>query len=79
MGVIELLWAIILLKDMGIQAKGIMRLYYDNKAAINLANNLVLHDRTKHVEIDRHFISERIDAKELILPYIKIQIKWMFS
>jgi len=32
-----------------------MRLYCDNKAAISIAHNLVQHDRTKHVEIDRHF------------------------
>jgi len=31
-----------------------------NKAAINIANNSVQHDRTKHVEIDRFFIKERL-------------------
>ena len=31
-----------------------MNLYCDNKAAISIANNLVQHDRTKHMEIDRH-------------------------
>ena len=46
-------------------------MYCDNKSAINLANNPVRHDRTKHVEVDRHFIRERIDSKELVLPYMK--------
>lgn len=46
-------------------------LYRDNKAAINLANNLVTHDHTKHMEIDRHFLRDKIDSKELILSYIK--------
>ena len=36
-------------------------MYYDNKAAISIAHNPVLHDRTKHVEIDKHFIKEKID------------------
>lgn len=68
MGVMEFLWIKIVL---GLQVDGIMRLYCDNKAAINLLNNLIFHDRTKHVEINSHFIKEEIDSKELILPYIK--------
>ena len=30
-------------------------------ATISIANNRVQHNRTKHVEIDRHFIKERLD------------------
>ena len=40
-----------------------MKLYYDNKATISIAQNPVQHDRTKHVEIDRHFIEEKIDLE----------------
>jgi hypothetical protein len=36
-------------------------LWCDNKSAINIANNPVQHDRTKHVEIDRFFIKEKLD------------------
>ena len=35
-----------------------MQLYCDNKAAINIAHNHVHHDKTKHVEVDRHFIKK---------------------
>ena len=42
-----------------------MRLYCDNKATINIAHNSVQHDKTKHVEIDRHFIKEKL-RKDLI-------------
>ena len=28
-----------------------MRLYYENKVAINIAHNPIQHDRTKHIEI----------------------------
>ena len=38
-----------------------MGLVCDNKSAISIAHNLVQHDRTKHVEIDRHFIKEKLD------------------
>lgn len=33
-----------------------MKLYYDNKAACDIAHNLVQHDQTKYIEIDRNFI-----------------------
>ena len=55
-GVCELLWLKKLLRDLGFKPKDAMKLHCDNKAAIEIAHNLVQHDRTKHVEIDRHFI-----------------------
>jgi hypothetical protein len=45
--------------------KNPIMLYCDNKVAINIANNPVQHDRTKHVEIDRHFIKEKLDSGEM--------------
>lgn len=47
-----------------------MRLYCDNKAAISIAHNLVQHDRTKHVEIDRHFIKEKLEGGIICMPFI---------
>ena len=41
-----------------------------NKAAISIAHNLVLHDRTKHVEVDKHFIKEKLDSGLICMPYI---------
>ena len=38
-----------------------MKIFSNNEVAISIANNSVQHDRTKHVEIDRHFIKERLD------------------
>ena len=42
----------------------------DNQSAIAIAKNPVHHDRTKHVEIDRHFISEKIEGKMISLNYV---------
>ncbi|KAK4269661.1 hypothetical protein QN277_022789 [Acacia crassicarpa] len=39
-------------------------------AAIDIAHNPVQHDRTKHVEIDRHFIREKVDKGIVDLRYI---------
>ena len=38
-----------------------MRLYCDNKSAINIAHNPVQHDRTNHIEVDRHVIKEKLE------------------
>jgi hypothetical protein len=35
------------------------------------ANNLVQHDKTKHVEIDRFFIKEKLDARIIKIDYVK--------
>ena len=43
---------------------------YDNKSAIDIAHNPVQHDRTKHVEVDRHFIKEKLDAGLICIPFV---------
>ena len=69
-GVCELLWLRRLLRDLGFGLKQPMDLYCDSKAAIVIAHNPVQHDRTKHVEVDRNFIKEKLDAKIVSFPFI---------
>ena len=59
-GICELLWLKIILEDSKIKWDGPMKLYSDNKSAISIAHNLVQHDRIKHIEVDRHFIKEKL-------------------
>lgn len=53
----------ILLNEIGFKPKGSMMLYCDNQVARMISNNQVQHDRTKHVEVDKHFIKEKLDVK----------------
>ena len=48
-------------------------MFYDNKVACDIAHNPVQHDRTKHVEVDRFFIKEKLDDKILELPKIRLE------
>ena len=48
-----------------------MKLFCNNEAAISIANS-VQHDRTKHVEFDRHFIKEKLDNGSICIPYISL-------
>lgn len=72
-GICELLWLKIILTDLGIKWEGTMKLYCDNKSAINIAHNPVQHDRTKHVEVDRHFIKEKLDSGLICTPYVSTE------
>jgi len=69
----ELLWLKIILVDSRIKWDKPMKLYYDNKFAISIAHNLVQHDRTKHIEIDQHFIKENLDNDQICIPYVSSQ------
>jgi hypothetical protein len=66
----ELLWMKGLLLELNLLRKGRLNLWCDNKSAINIANNPVQHDRTKHVKIDRFFIKERLDEGTLKLTHV---------
>jgi len=64
-----MLWVMNLLSELKL-GKGPMKLWCDNRSTINIANNPVQHDRTKHGEIDRFFIKEKLDNGTLKLSHI---------
>jgi len=74
-GVCELLWMKIILDDLKIKYEASMSLACDNKSVISTAHNLVQHDRTKHVEIDRHFIKEKLDNGLIATEYIPSRLQ----
>lgn len=69
-GICKLLWLLKVMAELKFSNKGKLSLYCDNKAAISIAQNPVQHDRTKHIEIDRHFIKEKLTADILGLSHV---------
>ena len=63
----DLSWIRCLFKDLGITLAQPIPIYCDNASAIALASNPVQHARTKHIEIDCHFVRDKI-KQGLILP-----------
>ncbi|GKA84287.1 hypothetical protein Tco_0805882, partial [Tanacetum coccineum] len=56
----EILWLSFLLKDLHIPVKPSITLFYDNKSAQQLVANPCFHERSKHLDMDCHFIREKI-------------------
>ncbi|RVW94789.1 Retrovirus-related Pol polyprotein from transposon TNT 1-94 [Vitis vinifera] len=69
-GICEGIWLKRLLEELQLAPHKPMKLMCDNQASISIAKNSVHHDRTKHVEIDRHFIKEKIEQKIIEVDYI---------
>ncbi|KAL0549790.1 hypothetical protein IC582_014279 [Cucumis melo] len=66
----EEIWLQKVLYDLHQECETPLKLFCDNKAAISVANNPVQHDKTKHVDIDQHFVKERLDSGSICIPYI---------
>uniref|UniRef100_A0A2N9EXS6 Integrase catalytic domain-containing protein n=1 Tax=Fagus sylvatica TaxID=28930 RepID=A0A2N9EXS6_FAGSY len=63
----ELLWLCWLLADMGAPQTTSTPIHCDNRSAIHIAHNDVFHERTKHIEIDCHFIRHHLQQSALHL------------
>jgi hypothetical protein len=67
----ELIWIKQVLHDLKIIHEGPMKIFYDNQATTHIASNLDFHERTKHIEIDCHFIREKVQSKEIEIPFVR--------
>ncbi|WVZ72411.1 hypothetical protein U9M48_020877 [Paspalum notatum var. saurae] len=59
----EIIWLQSLLQEIGVPCPKQARIWCDNIGATYLSANPVFHARTKHIEIDFHFVRERVMHK----------------
>lgn len=45
-------------------------IYYDNKTGIRLEENYVFHDKSKHIDIQYHFICDMVQRGAIRLQHI---------
>ena len=66
----EVLWLRGLLQELGLHLKMGSVVYGDNQSAISVSKNGIKGERTKHVDIKYHFVTETVERGD-------IQLKWI--
>lgn len=56
----EITWLSFILRDNGLYLRQPPTLFCDNISALHMTVNLVFKARTKHIEIDYHFVREKV-------------------
>jgi histone deacetylase 1/2 len=69
-GTTEILWIRSLLAELRISTSSMTMLWCDNLGATFLSANPVFHARTKHVEVDYHFVRDRVAKREIQVRFI---------
>ncbi|GJY87396.1 cysteine-rich receptor-like protein kinase 8 [Tanacetum coccineum] len=59
-----------LLKDLGIKDIQPVDMLCDNQATLYIAANLVFHAKTKHIEVDSHFVRDQMKARLINPSYV---------
>ncbi|RVW49076.1 Retrovirus-related Pol polyprotein from transposon RE1 [Vitis vinifera] len=68
----ELIWLRHLLQELRFGKDEQMKLICDNQAALHIASNPVFHERTKHIEVDCHFIREKIASGCVATSFVNL-------
>lgn len=74
-------WIRNLLLELLIPLRSATIVYCDNVSAIYLSGNLVHHQRTKHIEMDIHFVREKVAAGQVRVQHVtsRFQVADIFT
>ena len=77
----EIFWLQGLLAELGFRQDSPTPLHGDNTSAIHITANPIFHERTKHIEVDCHFIRDAFEAKVISLPHVSstLQVADIFT
>lgn len=71
--VCEITWLESLLKELLISVTEVPVTWCDNLSAGQLASNPVFHARTKHIDVDIHFVRDKVLEKKVEVSYVPSQ------
>ncbi|XP_019161397.1 PREDICTED: uncharacterized protein LOC109158032 [Ipomoea nil] len=66
----EVTWIVSLLRELGLDSGKLATLWCDNLGATYLCANPVFHARTKHVEIDFHFVRDKVAFRDFLVNFV---------
>ena len=69
-GICKMFWLKRVLEELRRLNTLLVKLYYDNKVVISIAHNLLQHDKTKHIEIDKHFMKEKLKVGAICFFFV---------
>ena len=66
----DLVWLKQLLRELQFGDVTQMTLVCDNQVALHISSNPIFHERNKHIEIDGHFIREKIVSGDIKTKFV---------
>lgn len=77
----KIAWLRGLHSKLGLPQTSLTPLYVDNTSTIWITSNPVFHERTKHIEVDYHFIRDEYKHNTISLPHISsgLQVADIFT
>ena len=61
----EMMWIKFLIFELGFDHPSPMLMHYGNRTVIYIASNLIFHERTKHIEVNYHFVRNAMMNKTI--------------
>ena len=65
----EMIWLRSPLSKLGFAIQTPMATHCNNQTAIFIANNPIFYERTKHIEVDCHFVRDMVMKEVIFTPY----------
>lgn len=76
---VELSWLRNLMLELHLKITKTSVVYCDNISYVYLATNLVKHQRTKHIELDIHFVREKVVVGEVKVIHVPSSLQYAFT
>jgi hypothetical protein len=66
----QILWQTQFLQELGIEQPVTAKMFSDNQATISISKNPEFHARTKHIDINLHFLRDLVEEERVALEHV---------